>query len=567
MSTFGAKEEWMEAMNSFLTAHRSSFKKLIDNICDVSSTHVQVNIPPAYSTPLAILQRLPPTSREGFPSLPHLIDHAKSFSLLVTLWLDHCSNQAMPDTDSDLSRFHQQCLILRQRTEDCLARAERAERPSSQQDNYEELIELIETCGSSNTTAAGDDSTAFHKLSTSAAATMERPGTSTATSHHSRGDSLNGKPHMSARSTSSGTDSHMTMRSWRGPGRQLSLEILPSSRSFLGAKDAGAKDAPASKPIAPALYDQTSPASNDTSPYGGSDSAVETEENGNQGRKSGRTTPSQNRQPEESRMHRWVHGHGLGMSLVNELSLSSKRAGSESSKDRGSRRAESRNGGSIQTAETDKSRASSSASVHRPSDSRGKDTESAPQPINNGGWSAERVFATPTQRGTTARESQPRSTFRDRGEQLEPGEAQLNMPLHAHPVGSFGSAPRPSSRMSQRAPRRDWTPDERVKREQRTHGIVTAASGSRLHHRSAFAGSADNSSGDEAFHRTDDVEPFDDEAETTALPRFTPQQHAQIIAQAHEKVQGQLATSETSRDRGEKGGPLLERMKWKKRKG
>jgi hypothetical protein len=547
-------------MNSFLTNHRSSFKRYIDTICDVSSTQYQVNIPPAYSTPLAILQRLPPTSREGFPSLPHLIDHAKSFSLLVNLWLDHCSAQAMPDTDSDLSRFHQQCLILRQRTENCLARAERAERPSSHQDNYEELIEAIENVGSSSTAVHSDDSTAFHRLSTSAAATMERPGTSTATSHsHSRGGSFNEKPLMSTRSTSSGTDSHVTMRSWRGPGRQLSLEILPSARSFLAARDA-----PTSKPIAPALFDQTSPASNTTSPYGGSDSAVEAEE---YGRKSGRTTPSHNRQPEEGRMHRWVHGHGLGMSLVNELGISSKRAGSESSKDRSSRRAESRNGSSMKNAEIDKSRASSSASVGRPSDSRGKDTGSAPQAMNNGGWSAEHVFATPSQRGTPAREGQPRSTYRERAEQLEPGEAQHHLPIHPHPIGSFGSAPRPSSRLSQRAPRRDWTPDERVKREQRTHGIVSAASGSRLNHRSVFVGSADNSSGDEAFHRHDVDEAFDDETETTALPRFTPQEHAQIIAQAHEKVQGQLAGGETSRERGEKDRHLLERMKWKKRKG
>lgn len=567
MSTFGAKEEWMEAMNSFLTNHRSNFKKFIDTICDVSSTHIQVNIPPAYSTPLAILQRLPPASREGFPSLPHLIDHAKSFSMLVTLWLDHCSTQAMPDTDSDLSRFHQQCLILRQRTEDCLNRAERAERPSSNQANYDELIDAIENMGSAPSSTLVDDASAYQKSTQSVPAIMERPSVATTNSYsHNRGESLNTKPILSARSTSSGTDSHQTLRKWRGPSRQLSLEILPSSRSYnTPLESREAPIAPASRPFASALHDQASPASHATSPYGGSDSAAEHEE---PGRKSGRTTPSHNRLPEESRMHRWVHGHGLGMSLVNDMGKSSKRAGSESSKDRSARRGESRNGGGPKATEREKSRASSSASLSRPSESRGKESESTPNAINEGGYSAERVFANPSQRGTPVREHQPSSTYCDRAAQFEPGEAQHNLPLHAHPVAAFGSAPRPSSRLSQRAPRRDWMPDERAKREQRTHGIVSAASGSRSKHRSPYVGSADNSSGDEAFHRGNNVESFDEDSETTALPRFTPQQHAQIIAQAHEKVQGQLASTETYRDRaGEKDKHLLERMKWKKRKG
>src|ERR1700712_4703616 len=91
MSTFGAKEHWMEPMNTFLTSHRAEFKTFLDVICSVPSSSLPVIIPPSYSTPLTILSRLPPTSREGFPSLPYLIDHAKSFASLVNLWLEHCS--------------------------------------------------------------------------------------------------------------------------------------------------------------------------------------------------------------------------------------------------------------------------------------------------------------------------------------------------------------------------------------------------------------------------------------------------------------------------------------------
>ena len=147
MGTFGAKEQWMEPMNAFLGSHRQDFKTFLDNICSISSTTVPATpIPPSYSTPLQILQRLPPTSREGFPSLPYLIDHARNFAGLVNLWLDHCDPRAdsIQEGDGDLLPFHQLCLRLRQRTEDCLARAERAERPSSVlSTRWDEMVEQL----------------------------------------------------------------------------------------------------------------------------------------------------------------------------------------------------------------------------------------------------------------------------------------------------------------------------------------------------------------------------------------------------------------------------------------
>lgn len=155
MSTFGAKEPWMENANSFLSSHRQQFKDFIDNICSIpSETATSITaIQPSYSTPLAILQRLAPGSREGFPSLPYLIDHARSFAELVDLWLENTKNQAgtMQEAGSggDLARFNNVCVQLRKRTQDVLARAEPAERPGSALDaKWEAVVEdLVQDSG------------------------------------------------------------------------------------------------------------------------------------------------------------------------------------------------------------------------------------------------------------------------------------------------------------------------------------------------------------------------------------------------------------------------------------
>jgi hypothetical protein len=147
MSSFGAKEPWMEPMNRFLTAHRQQFKEFIDTICSVSpELDVSSAIPPSYATPITILARLPPTSREGFPSLPYLIDHARAFAELVTLWLDCTARTDKHQIiDGDVSGFHELCVGLQQRTKECLAKAEQAERPSSHFSfKWEELLEQLE---------------------------------------------------------------------------------------------------------------------------------------------------------------------------------------------------------------------------------------------------------------------------------------------------------------------------------------------------------------------------------------------------------------------------------------
>jgi hypothetical protein len=134
MSSFGTKEAWMEPMNAFLTSHRQEFKKYLDDICSISTTSSPAPpVPPSYSTPIAILHRLPPTFKEGFPSLPYLIDHSRNFAMLVNLWLDNTTKSAhdIQAGDGDLLRFHNICVSLSERTKDCLNRAEPAERPSS----------------------------------------------------------------------------------------------------------------------------------------------------------------------------------------------------------------------------------------------------------------------------------------------------------------------------------------------------------------------------------------------------------------------------------------------------
>ncbi|EEH22322.1 hypothetical protein PABG_04533 [Paracoccidioides brasiliensis Pb03] len=147
MTTFGNKEPWMEPMNKFLISHRVEFKNFVDSICSIPAERPTQIVNPSYATPIQILGRLPSTSREGFPSLPFLIDHARSFAMLVKLWLDLVPKDftELQDLDPTLLKFHQLCVALNQRTKDCLNRAEQAERPSSNLElKWEELVEQME---------------------------------------------------------------------------------------------------------------------------------------------------------------------------------------------------------------------------------------------------------------------------------------------------------------------------------------------------------------------------------------------------------------------------------------
>lgn len=124
LSIFGQKESWMEPMNKFLFQHRQGVKDFLDSICAVSPDRTTSAVPASYSTPITILSRLPPTSREGFPSLPYLIDHARSFADLVKLWLEGTSESIPQYFEGDLFEFNELCIALKKRTDECILKAE-----------------------------------------------------------------------------------------------------------------------------------------------------------------------------------------------------------------------------------------------------------------------------------------------------------------------------------------------------------------------------------------------------------------------------------------------------------
>lgn len=145
LTTFGSKEPWMEPMNQFLNSHRQEFKDFVDAICAISPDRSTSAIPPSYATPIKILGRLPGTSREGFPSLPYLIDQARECAGLVNLWLE-IRNEIEPGNpmSEELRRFDALCEQSRQKTRDCLNLADQAERPSgSMEPLWEKLVEQM----------------------------------------------------------------------------------------------------------------------------------------------------------------------------------------------------------------------------------------------------------------------------------------------------------------------------------------------------------------------------------------------------------------------------------------
>lgn len=123
LSNIGKKEVWMEPMNRFLSSRRQSLKDFIDEICAIPAERSNHILPASYSTPITILGRLSPLAREGFPSLPFLIDHARNFASLVRLWTDH-NHTSHSDAryDGDLFKFHKLCIALQERADACMNR-------------------------------------------------------------------------------------------------------------------------------------------------------------------------------------------------------------------------------------------------------------------------------------------------------------------------------------------------------------------------------------------------------------------------------------------------------------
>ncbi|KAI0873230.1 hypothetical protein GGS24DRAFT_464613 [Hypoxylon argillaceum] len=126
LTSFGKKESWMEHMNKFLGHQRQSFKNFIDQLCSVPSDRIPITVPASYSTPVMILGRLSPICREGFPSLPYLIDHQRSYAALVKLWVEihHASAPDSHGFEGELEEFHTLCVELQHRSDDCMAQVE-----------------------------------------------------------------------------------------------------------------------------------------------------------------------------------------------------------------------------------------------------------------------------------------------------------------------------------------------------------------------------------------------------------------------------------------------------------
>ncbi|KAK4100073.1 hypothetical protein N658DRAFT_474075 [Parathielavia hyrcaniae] len=126
LSSIGKKETWMEPMNKFLTAQRQPFKDFLDTVCAIPAERTKAPLPAPYSTPITILGRLSPMAREGFPSLPYLIDQGRHFAALVKLWAEAHPPSASGSQvyEGELLQFHTLCIGLYQRAAGCLARVE-----------------------------------------------------------------------------------------------------------------------------------------------------------------------------------------------------------------------------------------------------------------------------------------------------------------------------------------------------------------------------------------------------------------------------------------------------------
>ena len=184
MSWFGNKEPWMDPMNSFIADHRNQFKRFVDDICNVPVDELDQSSP-SYVTPLSVFHRLHVDSREGFPSLPYLIDRTRDLAGLVNLWLDNVNapaNGEASDTPTlgppsgDLARFHSLCLGLRQRTQTCTSRADTTEKiPSALSHKWVKVAEQMEVNPSKFWVRRGGSSTPRKSPGDSAESVEEMP--------------------------------------------------------------------------------------------------------------------------------------------------------------------------------------------------------------------------------------------------------------------------------------------------------------------------------------------------------------------------------------------------------
>ncbi|OAV90772.1 hypothetical protein PTTG_06083 [Puccinia triticina 1-1 BBBD Race 1] len=87
LTLFGIKEPWMSVMNEFITTQLDSFRDYISFIASESES-----VKPewtskeyeGYGLPYALRASLPASSRDGIPTLPHLLDPVRDCSLLAS---------------------------------------------------------------------------------------------------------------------------------------------------------------------------------------------------------------------------------------------------------------------------------------------------------------------------------------------------------------------------------------------------------------------------------------------------------------------------------------------------
>ncbi|KAK6337568.1 hypothetical protein TWF730_002964 [Orbilia blumenaviensis] len=165
MTTFGVKEPWFEQMNEFLVEHNGEFKRYIDSVSASPPEILSFQVPPSYATPITIQARLQQGSKEGFPSLPFLIDQPRAIGRLVQMWLKWHElqetrggslNHPKVAGNEDVLRFHELCLHLKERMATCVERAENAERPSSSLSGRWEAVAESVTSSASSTGAVWD---------------------------------------------------------------------------------------------------------------------------------------------------------------------------------------------------------------------------------------------------------------------------------------------------------------------------------------------------------------------------------------------------------------------------
>ena len=124
-------------MNKFLAASTNQFRAFVDEVCGVSSSQIaSARLEPQYGAPNQIRGRLPALSREGLPSLPFLLDHAKLLAQVVDLWVTHAPEKISDATDDEaVQAFHAVCVKLSRKSKECLKAAEQAERPDERSEH------------------------------------------------------------------------------------------------------------------------------------------------------------------------------------------------------------------------------------------------------------------------------------------------------------------------------------------------------------------------------------------------------------------------------------------------